>query len=444
MAQKIITQSPIYNQPILERSSPTDQELEAIILKSSLAFKKFRQSHNLSQRQEVIRKLINLLDQNKNQLARELTEQIGRPIAYTAKEITTAINRTQYLLSISNQALEDIPGQPEHGFKRFIRKVPIGPVLIIFAWNYPYLILVNSLIPAILAGNSVILKPSPQTPTIAEHFQSFLLQAGLPNDVVTLFHSPGMSSTQLAIKSPLVNLICFTGSVKAGLEVQAAASSRLVSLGLELGGKDAAYVRADADIDWTAAELVDGAMFNSGQSCCSVERVYVHQSVYDQFLSAAQKVLAGYRLGDPFDSNTHLGPVISQKSKQLIESHVNDAIAAGAVDATPENESFENLPSRGNFVKPVILTGVNHTMNVMSEETFGPVMPIMSVTGDEEAIALMNDSEFGLTGSIWTKDIAQDLAWTGWKNSGKGVTLSRFGFDAFVKLQSIHIKSPPQ
>lgn len=261
-------------------------------------------------------------------------------------------------------------------------------------------------------------------------------------------------------------MICFTGSHAGGLAIQAAAASRIVPIGLELGGKDAAYVRADADVNWAAEEIVDGAVFNSGQSCCSVERVYVHASIYTAFVEAVQAVLRSYRLGDPSDPATQLGPVISRQSKQTIEAHVKEAIAEGASDQTPENTSFSSPPPAGNFVKPTLLTGVNHKMRVMREETFGPIIPVMSVTDDEQAIELINDSEFGLTASLWTKDLKQaeslatlieagtvfvnrcdypaaDLAWTGWKNSGRGVTLSKFGFDQFVRLKSFHIKDYP-
>ncbi|EFP93417.1 hypothetical protein PGT21_014712 [Puccinia graminis f. sp. tritici] len=466
---KIITISPNTNQPILERVEPTKAELEGLLNNSLNAFKEYSKTTDLSQRQTIVKKALGLLSSKQDELARELTEQMGRPIAYTAKEIQTAVNRSEYLLKISDKIFADTPGEPEQGFKRYIRKEPVGPVLIIFAWNYPYLILVNSLIPALLAGNSVILKPSPQTPTIAEHFRSIFIEAGLPKDVITFFHSGGMHSKipQIAIRSPLVKLICFTGSVEGGLAVQTAAAGRVVPVGLELGGKDPAYIRQDVDLDWAASEIVDGALFNSGQSCCSVERVYVHESICQQFVLAIQTVLKSYRLGDPFDPKTHLGPVISSQSRKVIEEQIKDAVREGAKDVTPENDSFTNLPAHGNFIKPTLLVNVNHQMRVMKEETFGPVIPVMSVKDDQEAIELMNDSEFGLTASIWTKDLklaeeltqeieagtvfvnrcdfpAADLAWTGWKNSGKGVTLSQFGFDQFTKLKSIHLKSYPK
>jgi acyl-CoA reductase-like NAD-dependent aldehyde dehydrogenase len=198
--------------------------------------------------------------------------------------------------------------------------------------------------------------------------------------------------------------VCFTGSVAGGLAVQKAAADRIVHVGLELGGKDPAYVREDVDLAWAAEEIVDGAVFNSGQSCCSLERIYVDEKVHDAFVEQLQAVLKNYRLGDPFDKNTHVGPVVSKRSKSTIKSQVKDALDKGAKDATPENESFNSPPADGNFVKPTLLIDVNHTMTVMTEETFGPIIPVMKVKNDEEAIKLMNDSEYGLTASIWTKD----------------------------------------
>lgn len=270
--------------------------------------------------------------------------------------------------------------------------------------QYPYLILVNALIPALLCGNSVILKPSPQTPTVVEQVAKAFAAAGLPDGVIQYFHSGSPMIIETIVRSPRIALVCFTGSVAGGLAVQGAASARIVNVGLELGGKDPAYVRGDVDIAWAAEEIVDGAVFNSGQSCCSIERVYVDEKIHDEFVAALQNVLKGYRLGDPLDKDTHLGPVVSKRSKDTIQAHIKDALDKGAVNATPPNETFDNLPERGNFVVPTLLTNADHSMTVMKDETFGPVIPVMKVTSDEEAVELMNDSEFGLTASIWTKD----------------------------------------
>lgn len=252
----------------------------------------------------------------------------------------------------------------------------------------------------------MILKPSPQTPTIVEHIRDIFVEAGLPESVIQYFHCGSFPRLEGIIRSPYVQAVCFTGSVAGGLQVQRVAADRLVPVGLELGGKDPAYVRADVDINWAAENIVDGAIFNSGQSCCSIERVYVGEKIHDEFVAALQEVLKIYKLGDPFDKNTHLGPVISKRSLETIRAHVEDAIQRGAVDATPDNQTFTSPPPNGNYVKPTLLTGVTHDMVVMKDETFGPIIPVMKVKDDQEAIRLMNDSEYGLTASIWTKDVA--------------------------------------
>ncbi|KAI9874260.1 MAG: hypothetical protein M1830_009946 [Pleopsidium flavum] len=462
----LTTISPTTNQPVLTRNGLSDADIALLPEVATKAFNSYRRT-SLSERQAIVKKALKLIYDKQDELAKELTEQMGRPIAYTPKEITTAVKRAEYLLKISGDALKDTDGEPEKGFKRYIRKVPVGPVLIIFAWNYPYLILVNSLLPALLAGNSVILKPSPQTPTIVERIHSIFLEAGLPEKVIQYFHCGSQIQLESIVRAPQIRLICFTGSVSGGLSVQCAAADRIVHVGLELGGKDPAYIRADVDVDWAAEEIVDGAIFNSGQSCCSIERVYVDEKIHDQFVAAVQKVLKGYKLGDPFDKSTHIGPVVSKRAAETIKAHIKDALDHGAKDNTPDNESFKSPPKDGSFVAPTLLTGVNHDMVVMTEETFGPVIPVMKVKDDAEAIRLMNDSEFGLTASIWTKDAARgkqladdvetgtvfvnrcdypspDLAWTGWKKSGKGVTLSRYGFEQFVKLKSFHVKEYPK
>ncbi|KAH8895640.1 aldehyde dehydrogenase [Thozetella sp. PMI_491] len=464
----LTTISPTTGEGILTRHGVAAADLESFPDTSVTAFKSWSKTA-LKDRQIIVRKALDLLSDKAKQdeLALELTVQMGRPIAYTAKEVATAVKRAEYLLKVSDDVLKDTPGEEEKGFTRFIRKVPVGPILVIFAWNYPYLILVNSLIPALLAGNTAILKPSPQTPTVVEQVAAVFQEAGLPAGVIQFFHSGSPSMIESIVRNPKIALVAFTGSVAGGLAVQKAAADRIVNVGLELGGKDPAYVRGDVDVAWAAEEIVDGAIFNSGQSCCAVERVYVDAKIHDEFVAAAQEVLKGYKLGDPLDKATQIGPVISKRSKETIEAHIKDALDKGAKNATPENDTFAHLPAKGNFVPPTLLTNVDHSMTVMTEETFGPVIPVMKVQGDEEAVRLMNDSEFGLTASIWTKDTEKgrelcdqveagtvfvnrsdfpspDLAWTGWKNSGKGVTLSRFGFEQFVKLKSYHIKNYPK
>lgn len=413
-AEVITTISPTTNEPIITRNGVSTTELEHLPEAATEAFKTWSKT-TLVDRQIIVKKAMKLLADRKDELAEEITVQMGRPIRYTGVEVATAVKRGEYLAKISEETLKDTPGEAEKGFKRFIRKVPVGPVLIIFPWNYPYLTLVNSLVPALLAGNTVILKPSPQTPTIAEQITKAFNEAGLPAGVLQYFHCGSPVIMESIIRNPKIALICFTGSVPGGMGVQKAAADRIVGVGLELGGKDPAYVRGDVDIAWAAEEIVDGSIFNSGQSCCAIERVYVDENIHDDFVKAVQKVLEGYKVGDPNDKETQIGPVVSKRSKEAIEAQIKDAVSKGAKDETPDNATFKNMPEKGNFVKPTLLTGVNHTMDVMTEETFGPVIAVQKVKTDSEAVALMNSSEFGLTASIWTKDtdkgyeLAQDV-----------------------------------
>ncbi|CAI7646558.1 unnamed protein product [Penicillium bialowiezense] len=468
--ETITTISPATNEPVVTRTGVSSEELRQIPENAQVAFRSFSQTTSLEQRQKIVERALDILEKKQDELAREVTEQMGRPIAYSGVEVATAIKRSRYLTRISTSVLGEegiVPGEEEKGFRRYIKRSSVGVVLVIFPWNYPYLTLVNSLIPAILAGNAVIIKPSPQTPTIVEQFASAFAEAGLPQNVLQFFHCGFFSLLEALVRSPLVNHICFTGSEAGGLAVQKAAADRIVNVGLELGGKDPAYVREDVDLAWAAEEVVDGAIFNSGQSCCAIERVYVHEKVYDGFIAEVKKVLSNYRVGEPSDPNTQIGPVVSKQAKQAILAQIEAAVKDGAKNETPANATFENFPPNGNYVKPTLLTGVTHEMAIMKDETFGPVIPVMKVSGDDEAVRLMNDSNFGLTASVWSKDVAAaeklvdrveagtvfvnrsdypspDLAWTGWKNSGRGVTLSRFGFEQFVKLKSHHIKDYPK
>ncbi|PWY66809.1 aldehyde dehydrogenase family protein [Aspergillus sclerotioniger CBS 115572] len=462
MSNKICTLSPSTNKVIFEHPGISLDEARQIAQASQDAFRTYKQT-TLAQRKEIILKALDLIAANKETLAEELTTQMGRPIAFSAKEIETFRKRGDYLLDIAEDSLKSLPGAPENGFRRFLKKEPVGPTLIITAWNFPYLVTINALVPALLAGNTVLLRPSPQTPIFGERLLQYFTEAGLPPNVLQLVHCGSPEVLDQIVQLPQIQLISFTGSTAGGFRIREATARRIVPVNLELGGNDPAYVRPDADIPYVAAQLVDGAVFNSGQSCCAVERVYVHADVHDAFVEEVKKELATYKLGSPHDKSTTTGPVVSQAALKNIQSHITDAVSKGAINATPENASFVNPPAEGNYQPPTVLTNVTHEMVVMKEETFGPVMPIMKVSSDEEAITLMNDSDYGLTASIWTKDIKKgeelidsleagtvyinrcdypspDLAWIGWKNSGLGCTLGPQGFDAFYKLKSFHIK----
>ncbi|OAA64733.1 Aldehyde/histidinol dehydrogenase [Niveomyces insectorum RCEF 264] len=463
MSQPTIqTISPSTNKVVCEVPVTSIAEAREIAKASENAFASWR-ALPLAERKAVVVHALALIRDRKMELGRELSEQMGRPVAFSHKEIETMQKRADYLLDTAEEALRDIPGRAEAGFKRWIKKVPVGPVLVVFAWNFPYLIIVNALVPALLAGNTVILKPSPQTPLVGQRFAEIFAEAGLPSGVLQVVQSGDMEVLRELVAVPEIKAVSFTGSTAGGLAVREAAAGRTIPLNLELGGNDPAYVRSDADLRHVAVQLVDGAVFNAGQSCCAVERIYVHTDVHDAFVQEVQNELKTYKLGDPMDTKTTVGPVISRAAQKAINDQIGDALRKGAVDGTPQNDSFARASPDGNYVAPRLLTNVSHSMVVMQEETFGPVLPVMRVSGDNEAVKLMNDTEYGLTASVWTQDIQRgtelieelqagtvfvnrcdypspDLAWTGWNKSGLGCTLGPRGFDFFFKLKSYHVK----
>jgi len=337
-------------------------------------------------------------------------------------------------------------------------------------WNYPHLCTVNSVIPALLAGNAVILKPAPQTPVPSERVLSAFIAAGLPPNVLQVIHLSQEVTLNNLCTDPRVDYVAFTGSVAGGRAVQEAAArgKGFKRVGLELGGKDPAYVRPDADLPYTVANLVDGAFFNSGQSCCAIERIYVHSAVYDEFVKLfAEQTKKDYKLGDPTKPDTSLGPVVSLASAARIRKQVAEAIAAGATALVSEKD-FPGAKEGTTLVGPTVLVNVDHSMEVMTEETFGPVIGIMKVESDDEALALMNDSPYGLTASIWTNaadpasvavfnSFVDDLEtgtvymnradaldpalpWTGVKNSGRGLSLSTLGYDQLTHAKAVMMR----
>jgi acyl-CoA reductase-like NAD-dependent aldehyde dehydrogenase len=398
----------------------------------------------------------------KDEIVPELAWQMGRPIAYGAGEVRGFEERARHMIAIATKSLSNVETAPKEGFTRYIKRDALGVVFVIAAWNYPYLISVNAVLPALLAGNAVILKHSGQTPLCAERFASAFKKAGLPDGLFQVLHL-SHEATEKIVGDARVDYVAFTGSVAGGHAIVKAASERFINVGLELGGKDPAYVRADANLAFAVENLVDGAFFNSGQSCCGKERIYVHESLFDKFVEGFVDLTKTYKLGNPLDGATTLGPMVRSAAASFVRGQIESAKRGGAkalIDEKLFPHSIEGTP----YLAPQVLVDVNHQMDVMREESFGPVIGIMKVRGDEEAIGLMNDSPYGLTASIWTEDehaaisigeqvetgtwfmnrcdyLDPALAWTGVKNSGRGATLSPVGYEFLTRPKSYHLRT---
>lgn len=394
--------------------------------------------------------------------AEELAWQMGRPIQYGPGEVRGFEERARSMIDVAVHALADFQLPVKEGFTRFIRRTPVGVVLTVAPWNYPFLTAVNSIVPALMAGNAVILKHSHQTPLCGERLVEAGIEAGLPKGLFQVLHLSREQTSEI-IQSPIIGGVAFTGSVPGGAQMEQAAAGRFIPVGLELGGKDPAYVRADANLDHTIENLVDGSFFNSGQSCCGIERIYVHTDVYDRVVDGMVDLTKGYALGNPLDESTNLGPMVRTSAADFVRGQIDEAVGAGARSLV-DPAGFAANRADSPYLAPHILVDVDHSMRVMSEESFGPVVGVMKVQNDDEAIRLMNDSDLGLTASIWSADedvalalgdrvetgtvflnrcdyLDPELAWTGVKDTGRGVSLSRFGYDQLTRAKSFHYRT---
>lgn len=455
------TISPIDDSVYVEREYATAEQISAVLDKGAAVQKEW-QKVSVAERKAICTKAVDSFVAKKDEIAKEICWQMGRPIRYAVGEVAGMEERARAMIELAEKGLAPEKLDEKEGFQRWIERVPVGLVFVIAPWNYPYLTAINAIMPAILAGNGVVLKHSAQTPLCAERLYEAFVAAGLPEGVFQYLHL-GHADTEDIIKDARVNYVAFTGSVPGGEMVEKAAVGRFIGVGLELGGKDPAYVRADADLDHAVDTAMDGAFFNSGQSCCGIERVYVHENVYDAFVEKAVDWVSALTLGRSDDPETTLGPLVRASAADFVRKQVEEAVKQGA----KTNISTENFPADKSgtpYLAPQILTDVDHTMRVMTEESFGPVVGIQKVASDDEAISLMNDSEFGLTAVIFTTDIERgielggqvetgtfflnrcdyldpELAWTGIKNSGHGCTLSVMGFESLTRPKSFHIKT---
>jgi acyl-CoA reductase-like NAD-dependent aldehyde dehydrogenase len=455
------TISPIDGSVYVERQYATQSQIEGALTQARSAQREWQQV-SLDERARILSRFCEFFERQTAEIAMELTWQMGRPIRYAPNEVRGTLERARHMIDIAPAALADIDAAPREHFRRFVRREPLGVVLTIAAWNYPYLIAVNSIVPALLAGNAVILKHSTQTPLCAERFAQCLHAAGVPRDVFQVLHLRH-EDTERVIRDPRVNFVAFTGSVAGGHAIQQAAVARFIGVGLELGGCDPAYVRHDANLAHAIENIVDGAYFNSGQSCCGLQRVYVSDRLYDQFVEGFVAATRQYQLGNPLDESITLGPVVRTGAANAIREQIRAAVTAGATALLSETE-FPASRRDTPYLAPQVLINVDHSMSVMQEEIFGPVAGIMKVHSDEQAIALMNDSQFGLTAAIWTNDTAAALsignridtgtvfmnrcdyldpalAWTGVKDSGRGATLSVVGYEHLTRPKSFHLRT---
>jgi len=461
MADRFDTITPVDGSVYVERLYADADKIADALAKARAAQETWRRTP-LSERAEICGKAVDAFVASSDGISQEITWQMGRPIRFSPGEVGGFEERARHMITIATEALADKPAEDRDGFTRFIRREPLGVVFVIAPWNYPYLTSVNSVIPAIIAGNTVILKHSAQTPLCAERYAEAFREAGLPDGVFQYLHL-NHADTERLISAPEVDFVAFTGSVPGGAMVEKAAAGRFMGVGLELGGKDPAYVRADADLEHAIENLTDGAFFNSGQSCCGIERIYAHADVYDRFVEGVAALAKTYVLGDPSDPDTTLGPMVRAAAADFVRAQTAEALAAGA-QGLVDPAGFPAEAAGSPYLAPQVLVDVDHSMRVMTEESFGPVVGIMKVASDEEAVALMNDSDFGLTAAIWTSDqdaalaIGEEihtgtwfmnrcdyldpaLAWTGVKQSGRGCTLSPFGYDHLTRPKSFHLRT---
>jgi acyl-CoA reductase-like NAD-dependent aldehyde dehydrogenase len=452
------TISPIDGSVYVERTLADEDQVAAALDAAHRASAAWRATP-LAERGALLEKLVARILDWTEPIAEEICLQMGRPIRHAPLEVNTFADRARTMIGLAPAALAelDIGGQGDQ--ERFITREPLGVSLVVSPWNYPYLTSVNAVVPSLMAGNCVLLKTSAQTPLVAERYVQAAAAAGLPEGVLQGLH---LDHDQVAriIARRRVDHVSFTGSVAGGRAVARAAAEGLLAPVLELGGKDAAYVRADADVERAAADLADGAFFNAGQSCCGIKRIYVHRDVAEAFTAAlVEQARSAFRLGDPRDPDTTLGPLVSAAAAERVRAQVRAAVAAGAEPLLAEPDTTPGSA----YLAPQILARVDHGMALMREETFGPAVGVMAVASDDEAVAAINDSRFGLTAAVFTRDrdaalrlgrqvqvgtwfmnrcdyLDPLLAWVGVKDSGRGCSLSRIGYEQLTRPKSFSLQ----
>ncbi|MCL4768171.1 MAG: aldehyde dehydrogenase family protein [Hyphomicrobiaceae bacterium] len=456
---EIICISPVDGREVARRQTAGGEEIERAFAAARTAQREWSRVP-VPERAAAMLRFLEAMRAMNPDITRELALQMGRPVRYGGELISFA-ERVTYMAGIAEAALAPIVPEPNAGSTRYVRRDPLGLVLVVAPWNYPYLTAVNTVVPALIAGNAVVLKTASQTILTGERFQNAFDRIGLPTG---LFQNLvlGHEDTARILGAGAVDHVTFTGSVGGGRAIERAAAGTFTSVALELGGKDPAYVRADAKLDHAVENLVDGAFFNSGQSCCGVERIYVDERVHDRFVEGFTALTRQYVLDDPLEESTTLGPMAATRFADVVREQTAEAVEKGArthIDPATFKRDEDDTP----WLAPQVLTGVDHGMQVMTEESFGPVVGIMKVASDAEAIRLMNDSRYGLTASVWTTDLAAAeaiggeietgtvymnrcdyldpaLAWSGVKDTGRGAGLSRIGYEMLTRPKSFHLR----
>jgi acyl-CoA reductase-like NAD-dependent aldehyde dehydrogenase len=438
----------------------TDDATLGRVLDAAKKASKALASMSVDERVALCERALEKLEARAEDIASDITVQMGKPLSQSRGEVKGMAGRWRHMQSIAKEALSDIVLPAKDGFERRIAKDPLGVVLDLPAWNYPLLTAVNAVVPAVLAGNAVVIKHSPRTPLCAGHFARAFEEAGAPPGTVSAIFLD-YERTERLVGDDRIDHVLFTGSVHGGHRIMAAAKDRFLHVGLELGGNDPAYVAADCDIEKTVENVVDGAIYNAGQSCCAVERVYAHESVYEQIIAAAEPLVRGYVIGNPYDEKTSLGPIAQPWHPKELEAFIADATKKGAKLVVGGKATA--VGGKGRFFEATMLRDVPQEADLMQKESFGPILAIAKVSSDEEALTRMNSSRLGLTASIWTKDrdraakmaralefgtvymnrcdaLDPALPWTGVKDSGRGVTLSSLGFDSLTRPKAIHFR----
>ncbi|WP_026757659.1 aldehyde dehydrogenase family protein [Sediminimonas qiaohouensis] len=456
MTKTLTCISPIDGSVYMERPALSRDAAEARVAAARAAQPEWA-ARPLDERVALVRAAVAKVGEDTALMATELAHQMGRPVRYGG-EFGGFEERASYMADIADDALAPMVIEDSAAFTRKITREPHGVVFVVAPWNYPWMTAINTVAPALIAGNAVVLKHATQTLQVGERLAEAFHAVGVPEDVfanVFLDHD----TTSALIAGRAFDFVNFTGSVRGGQEMERAAAGTFTPVATELGGKDPGYVRADADVAAAVDGLLDGAFFNSGQCCCGIERIYVHEDLFDAFVEKAVETVRAMKLGNPLDQDTTIGPMANRRFADEVRAQISEAVAEGAtahIDTFPEDDG-------GTYQTPQILTGVDHSMRVMRDESFGPVVGIMPVSGDDEAIALMNDSDFGLTAAIFTHDadaaerigqrlqtgtvfmnrcdyLDPALCWTGCKDTGRGAGLSVLGFHALTRPKSYHLK----